>query len=132
VTDAVAQAFLTALQEHSCIKDPRETHKVTCRVWNKARAQVAGWPDVMLTEPRYQNTYGLRWSDFPASLEAAVDAWFADPVDDGDFFADNGRLKPLSPRTVATQKDHLRCVASALVRMGHEPNAIVDLGYPQQ
>jgi integrase len=38
-------------------------------------------------------------------------------------------VKPLSPRTVATQKDHLRCVASALVRMGHDPAAIVDLAY---
>jgi len=129
VTDAVAQAFLTALQEHSCIKDPRETHKVTCRVWNKARAQVAGWPDVMLTEPCYRQTWGLPWSDFPASLEAAVDAYFADPVDNGDFFADNGRTKPLAARTVATQKDHLRCVASTLVRSGHDPRAIVDLAY---
>jgi integrase len=84
---------------------------------------------VTLIEPCYQQTYGLRWSDFPASLEATVDAWFADPVDDGDFFADNGRMKPLAPRTIATQKDHLRCVASALVRTGHDPDAIVDLGY---
>jgi integrase len=129
VTDAVAQEFLTALQQHSCIKNPRETHKVTCRVWNKARAQVAGWPDVMLTEPCYRQTWGLPWSDFPASLEASVDAYFADPVDDGDFFADNGRMKPLAARTVATQKDHLRCVASALVRSGHDPAAIVDLAY---
>jgi hypothetical protein len=112
VTDAVAQAFLTALQQHSCIKDPRETHKVTCRVWNKAHAQVAGWPDVELTEPCFRNTYGLGWSDFSSSLEAAVDAYFADPVDDGDFFADNGRFKPLAARTVATQKDHLRCGAT--------------------
>jgi integrase len=125
----VSQTFLAALEQHSTIKDPRETHKNACRVWNQARAQVPGWPDVTLTEPCYQQTYGLRWSDFPASLEAAVDAWFADPVDDGDFFGDNGRMKPLSPRTVATQKDHLRCVASALVRTGHDRNAIVYLGY---
>ena len=125
----MAQQFLTALEQHSPIKDPRETHKNMCRVWNKARAQVAGWPDVVLTEPCYRNAYGLRWSELPASLEAAVDAFFADPVDDGDFFADNGRLKPLSPRTIATQKDHLRCVASALVRSGHEADALVDLEY---
>ena len=127
VTDAVSHRFLTALERHSSIKDPRETHKNTCRVWNKARAQVPGWPDVMLTEPCYRETYGLRWTDFPPSLEAAVDAFFADPVDDGDFFADAGRQKPLSPRTIATQKDHLRCVASALVRSGHDADAVVDL-----
>jgi hypothetical protein len=84
---------------------------------------------VDLTVPCYQQTWGLPWSAFPASLEAAVDTWFADPVDAGDFFADNGRLKPLAPRTIATQKDHLRCTASALVRMGHDPCAIVDLAY---
>jgi integrase len=129
MSDAVSQEFLAALEQHSAIKHVRTTHQDACRAWNKARAQVPGWPDAELTVPCYLETYGLRWSDFPASLEAATDAWFADPVEDGDFFADNGRLKPLSPRTVATQKDHLRCVASALVRMGHKPSAIVGLGY---
>jgi integrase len=129
VTDAVSGQFLAALERHSAIKDPRTTHQDACRAWNKARHLIPGWPDVELTEPCYQQTYGLRWSDFPASLEAAVDAYFSDPVDGGDFFADNGRLKPLAPRTVATQKDHLRCTASALVRAGHDPSAIVDLGY---
>jgi hypothetical protein len=129
VSDAVSRQFLTALERHSSIKNPRETHKNMCRVWNKAHAQVPGWPDVVLTEPSFRKTYGLRWSEFQASLEAAVDAFFADPVDDGDFFADTGRQKPLAPRTIATQKDHLRCAASALVRTGHDPNAIVDLEY---
>jgi integrase len=129
MSDTVSQAFLAALEQHSAIKDPRTTHRDACRAWNKARAEVPGWPDVALTVPCYQQTWGLPWTAFLASLEAAVDAWFADPVDDGDFFADNGRLKPLSPRTVATQKDHLRCTASALVRSGHEPSDIVDLGF---
>jgi hypothetical protein len=129
MTDAVSQAFLAALEQHSAIKHVRTTHQDACRAWNKARAQVAGWPDVVLTVPCYQETYGLPWSDFPASFEAAIDAYFADPIDDGDFFADNGRMKPLSPRTVATQKDHLRCTASALVRSGHDSSDIVDLGY---
>jgi integrase len=82
-----------------------------------------------LIVPCYQQTYGVPWAAFPASLEVAVDAWFADPVDDGDFFADTGRMKPLAPRTIATQKDHLRCTASALVRTGHDPSAIADLAY---
>jgi hypothetical protein len=100
MTDAVANEFLVALQQHSAIKDPRTTHQDACRAWNKARHLIPGWPDVELAVPCYQQTYGLPWSDFPASLEAAVDAWFADPVDAGD-----------------------------LVRTGHEPSAIVDLGY---
>jgi hypothetical protein len=80
MTDAVADEFLAALERHSAIKHVRTTHQDACRAWNKARVQVQGWPDVMLAEPCYQQTYGLRWSDFPSSLEAAVDAWFADPL----------------------------------------------------
>jgi integrase len=129
MTDAVADEFLAALEQHSAIKHVRTTHQDACRAWNKARDLIPGWPDVELTVPCYQQTWGLPWAAFPASLEAVVDAYFADPIDDGDFFADNGRMKPLSPRTVTTQKDHLRCTASALVRTGHEPSAIVDLGY---
>jgi integrase len=129
MSDAVSEQFLAALEQHSAIKHVRTTHQDACRAWNKARVQVPGWPDVELTVPRYRQTWGVPWTAFPASLEAAVDAWFADPIDDGDFFADNGRIKPLAPRTVATQKDHMRCVASALVRMGYQPSAIVDLAY---
>jgi hypothetical protein len=129
MTDMVSQSFLAALERHSAIKHVRTTHQDACRAWNKARHLIPGWPDVELTVPCYQQTWGLPWTAFPASLEAVVDALFADPVDDGDFFADNGRLKPLSPRTIATQKDHLRCTASALVRMDHSPAAIIDLGY---
>jgi hypothetical protein len=97
VSDAVSRQFLTALERHSSIKNPRETHKNMCRVWNKGARPGPGWPDVVLTEPSFRKTYGLRWSEFQASLEAAVDAFFADPVDDGDFFADTGRQKPLAP-----------------------------------
>jgi hypothetical protein len=69
VSDAVSQAFLAAFERHSSIKDPRTTHKNACRAWNQARAQVQGWPEVMLAEPCYRETYGLRWADFPAPLE---------------------------------------------------------------
>ena len=114
MSDAVADDFLAALERHSAIKHVRTTHQDACRAWNKGRERVAGWPDVVLTVPCYQQTWGLPWSDFPASLEAAVDAYFADPVDDGDFFADNGRMTPLSPRTITTQKDHLPAASPRL------------------
>src|SRR5918996_2949964 len=97
MSDTVSEQFLAALEQHSAIKHVRTTHQDACRAWNKARAQVRGWPDVALTVPCYQQTYGLPWTGFPASLGAAVDAWLADPVEDGDFFADNGRMKPLAP-----------------------------------
>jgi hypothetical protein len=129
MSDAVSEQFLAALERHSAIKHVRTSHQDACRAWNKARHLIPGWPDVELAVPCYQQTWGLPWTAFPASLEAAVDAYFADPVDAGDFFSDTGRLKPLAPRTIETQKDHLRCTASALVRTGHEPSAIVDLAY---
>jgi integrase len=129
MTDAVADEFLAALDQHSAVKHVRTTHQDACRAWNRARAEVLGWPDVQLMVPCYRQTWGLPWTAFPASLEAAIDSYFSDPVDDGDFFADNGRIKPLAARTVATQKDHLRCVASALVRTGHDPRTVVDLAY---
>jgi integrase len=129
MSDAVSGQFLAALERHSAIKHVRTTHQDACRAWNRARDLIPGWPDVELTIPCYQQTYGLPWTAFPASFKAAIDAWFADPIDDGDFFADNGRIKPLAARTIATQQDHLRCTASALVRSGHNVDSIVDLAY---
>jgi hypothetical protein len=121
MSNAVADEFLVALEQHSAIKHVRTTHQEACRAWNKARVEIVGWPDVELTVPCYQQTWGLPWSDFPASLEAAVNAWFTDPIDDGDFFC---RQRPYE----ATGAAH-GCYAegpSALHRLGpraHGPRA---------
>jgi hypothetical protein len=79
--------------------------------WDQAAMRrVSFWPDAVLTIPCYQNTYGLPWTAFPASLEAAVDARFADPVEDGDFFADNGRMKPW--RRARSRPRRITCAVS--------------------
>ncbi|WP_119462955.1 hypothetical protein [Rhodospirillaceae bacterium SYSU D60014] len=101
---------------------PRETHKNAARVSNQMRTEIPDWPVPPLTEPCYRATWGLPWAAFPPSLEAEADAFFAQAPSD-DLFADDGPDRPLSPRTIATQKDQLRCVASALVRQGHAAEA---------
>jgi integrase len=128
VTDEVSQDFLASMETASLIRNPRETHKNMTRVWNKAVESVDGWPQRRLNEPRYRQTYGLRWEAFPTGLCADVDQWLTRQVSE-DIFADLGPAKPLSPLTIDTQRDHLRYFASALVRSGHKLEDIDHLAY---
>ena len=57
VDDFVATQFLQALTDETLVKDPRVNHQNLCRVWNRMRGLVPGWPDVTLTEPRYADHY---------------------------------------------------------------------------
>jgi hypothetical protein len=59
------------------------------------------------------------WSAFPPSLEQAVDRFLAGSDRAEDFlFDENAPPHPLKPTTIRTQKTHVRCAASALVRPG--------------
>lgn len=115
VTDAISSYYLAYLDENG-IKDPREAHKNLCRVWNQMVDAVPGWPPVRLTVPCYREAWAFPWSDFPTSFQATVDAFLSRETA-ADIFAEGADF-PLAPRTIATQKDHFRCLASALVRSG--------------
>lgn len=128
VNDDVSAAYLTAMESESLIRAPRESHKTMCRVWNRLAGSIEGWPVVELSEPRYRQTYGLCWCEFPQSLQDEVEAWVRLQAG-GDLFAEHGPPKPLKPSTIATQRDHLRCFASALVRCDHAVEAITSLSY---
>ncbi len=121
VTDAVADAYLIHL-DHNGIKDPRVTHKNMCRAWNQMQDALPVWPPVRLTVPCYRDVWGLPWTAFPPSFEATVDEFLSSSGTD-DIFAE-GADYPLKPRTITTQKDHFRCLASALVRTGHDIEVI--------
>ena len=80
------------------------------------------WPPVRLTVPCYREIWAFPWTAFPPAFEAAVDTFLSSTGTD-DLFAE-GADYPLKPRTIATQKDHFRCLAAALVHTGHAIEAI--------
>lgn len=121
VTDEVSAAYLEHLDRNG-FKDPRTTHKNLCRAWNQMQEVLPVWPPVRLTVPCYREIWAFRWASFPPAFETAVDAFLSSTGTD-DIFAE-GADYPLKPRTIATQKDHFRCLASALVHTGYPIKAI--------
>ena len=127
VTDSHAAAFHEALEQESILKDPRTAHQNVCRAWNRAVDEIEGWPQVRLTVPRYRKPWAFRWDAFPESFRTDVDKFFKRQSGE-DLFAE-GPPRPLAPRTIKTQRDHLRCAASALARTGVPIDEIVDLNF---
>lgn len=126
VTDDVLNSFRRALEIETFVKDPRVVHQNNARVWNQMRGEVDGWPDVVLTAPRYADHYTLDWSTFPDSLKADVDAFLARQGSD-DLFDVEGPPRPLKPKTLRKYGYELRRTASILVVCGHDPETLHSL-----
>ncbi len=127
VTDKVMDDFRRALEVETFVKDPRVVHQNNARVWNQMRGKVVGWPDVVLTVPRYADHYIRDWSTFPDSLRADVDAFLARQGSD-DLFDVEGPPKPLKVQTLRKYGYELRRTASILIECGHDPATLQSVG----
>jgi integrase len=108
--------FIQAVAADIRVGDAALAARRALRVWRKLMARhPVEWPQVRLEMPRRQSTWGRRWAEMPA-LEAAVDGFLAPPPP-GQLFKGR-RKKKLKPTTVRTQKEAIRCYASALANDG--------------
>ena len=127
VTDKVLDDFRRALEVETFVKDPRVVHQNNARVWNQMRGKVVGWPDVVLTVPRYADHYIRDWATFPDSLRTDVDAFLA-RQGSKDLFDVEGPPRPLKLQTLRKYGYELRRTASILVECGHDPATLQSLG----
>jgi integrase len=128
VTDEVAASFLTALEAETLVKQPRVIHQNVARLWNRMRRNVAGWPDVTLTVPSYNEHYILPESTFPASFRQDLDAYLAKLGHD-DILDLDAPPRPLRARTLKSYRCQLLRFASMLVHRGHPAARITSLAY---
>jgi integrase len=112
VDDAVAVAFLEALEQESLIKDPKVHHQTVCRLWNKLAETVEGWPKVELTLPSFEDRlYGINDDLIHPDLHLAIEAYLTS-LEGKELF---GNLKkPLRPVSIKAARGHIRRFLSAL------------------
>jgi site-specific recombinase XerD len=122
VNDAQMTQFLEDLSEAGLTNSPRNIHRMTCWLWNKAVPTIPGWPQRVLTVPDYRKHYALPWHAFPASLKADVDAYL-DRLAGKDVLAE-GYFRPLRPTSIENRLKLLRAFASALVHHGYDPHSL--------
>lgn len=128
VDDEVSQAFLDALDAEGLTSKPRTAHQTACRLWNRCKDGVEGWPDILLTVPQYRKTYGLPWEVFPESLRIETQG-YCDALSGKDLLADNAPPTPVKPETARQRFKQIRWIASALVHQGHDTASITSLEY---
>ena len=110
VTFETILAYETEVQAAALNKDPAKAAYYAARMWDKAADTIPGWPQNRVGWVDRRNTYCLPWSNFPASLEADVDAWLSQGECD-DIFADwnpGADRKPVTRGEAALRDSALR------------------------
>jgi integrase len=126
--EATSQAFLDALRRENRLKiKPEVFHQSTVRAWNRAIGVYPDWPRVVLAEPKYNQSWTRSWWEFGATLEQEIDRFLAVASEPSSLFDEQAPIAALRPRTRKTQKQHFRCVASALARAGVPPKQLVSI-----
>ncbi len=125
VSQQTFDRFLTAVEQESFLRKPREVHRDACRFWNMAADHVEGWPQIHIRVPCYKPRVVLPWESFPASLKDDFDAMERDATDPL-LLSPHGR-RPIKPESARNRIAHLHRLASVVVRRGREPLSLGNL-----
>ena len=126
--DTISEATFTAFRAHlelTLLKQPAAVFRESLLGWNAARAQVHGWPDMVVNIPPRPTAWTLPWSAFPESLQQDVERYL-DRLAGRDLL-DELRPRPVRPATLQCREYQLRMFASALVRRGRDPASLTSL-----
>ena len=127
VTTADFEAFEHELLASSLDRNAEGAYRQAMRLWNKASATVAGWPQVTARSESDPRRYSLNWDRFPASFVREVNA-FLDAKSSTDPLADDF-VRSTRAATTDERRKSLRQTASALVLSGALPlEAVTSLG----
>jgi integrase len=120
VDDDVFQHFPDWLENRTLCPNPKDAVRRVPRLWNEASERIDVWPKTKLTIISFKSPpKRVQWGDLSESFRADADAYLkmrAAP----DIFEErpNTPKKPLAPRTLGAQSEHLRLAASVLVESG--------------
>jgi len=118
VDDTVVADYHRYLVDHSLKQHPHRVYRQTCRAWNDAAAEFAGWPRVTLKVPSFQHpTQTIPFEQYPPGFAAEVEdylAWLAGR----HLLADRQPPAVCRPSTVALRRTQIQQLASAAVHGG--------------
>jgi integrase len=127
--DAVTEETFDDYHRHldgSLLKRPDQTFAMTVKAWRRAASAIDGWPQIDIKLPDRSRCWVSAWDRFPASLCRECQAW-CDRLAGRDLL-DAAPFRPVRPATLAHREWQIRAFASALVRMGRDPNTLTSLG----
>lgn len=128
VDDAFANQFRRALRQEGVMRDPETSWRTAIRRWNDLAARFPTWNLQPLTLPVVKRGWAYPWEAFPASLIDEIEEYFAARSEEGDLFDPEAPEVILAPRTIETQNEWLRMIASAAVKAGMAQSSLTSLG----
>lgn len=125
VSQATFDAFEKHLNATRLSRNPREVHRMACKLWNQASDGFDWWPKVKVEVPNYTNSYIVPWDTFPPPLKKKVDG-YVDHLAGKDPFAKRD-FKPLRPASLFSKAVHLHEYCSALKHAGYDVSKLKSL-----
>jgi integrase len=131
--EAITEETFDAYHHHldqSLLKRPAQSFATAVRAWRRAKAAIAGWPQIDVSIPDRRRRWVFGWERFPDSLRRDCQKW-CDRLAGRDLLIEDededASFRPVRPATLAHREWQIRAFASALVRMGRDPATITSL-----
>ncbi|WP_374450333.1 tyrosine-type recombinase/integrase [Stella sp.] len=96
-------------------------------MWNRAVAEIDGWPQTRLTPRPRRPTIAQQLEAFPASFRAELETYLADHRDGPDDPFASGYRRRLAPKTVKHRRQLVLSCARAMVAAGVEETELKTL-----
>jgi integrase len=126
VSDAVLGNFMEAVRQSTLHRRPNALHRNVTLIWN-AIAQKGDFALQLLSVPSFRAPVRrIDWSLLPQPLRNELDH-YCDWCSGDNPFAVNARSRPLAPRTINLQRNHIRAAVTALVESGISPDTVTSL-----
>ena len=127
IDNALASRYRRYLHQDALERDPESSWRSAIRGFNKLRLKFPGLHLQELILPKGRRGWAEPWAAFPPKLVSQIEEYFLSRSVEGDLFDPNAPDVVLRPRTIETQKEWLRTLASAAVRSGIAINALSSL-----
>ena len=129
VTDESIQLFSVWLESRTLCLKPHDVVRRTPLLWNEAGARIESWPKTRLSRVSFKTPRKrLAWDDLSEGFRNDAEAYLARRADP-DVFDESASApqRPLAPKTLRQQSEHLRLAASVLVDAGIDVDSLADL-----
>ena len=120
MSDGSVDGYHLWLETRTLCPRPRDAVARTPRLWNQARDDVPGWPDITLTEVSFRKEpEHLTWDEFDTRYRHDAAAYL-EMRRSPDVFDDDpdAPAKPLAESTLRQHREHLRLAGALLVEKG--------------
>jgi integrase len=129
VTDESVKQFSIWIETRTHCPKPRDLVRRVPLLWNEASATINGWPKSTLSRVSFKAPRKrLAWDDLNENFRQDAEAYLAKRADP-DVFDESTAAprRPLAPKTLRQQREHLRLAASVLIEAGVDVEDIASL-----